>query len=195
MPTLTKKAKKRASTDTYPVVHIVTPAHRLTEAKRGGDPAVALCGAAVVDDGDPEAGICRDCVLAQFKVDDLTFDERTSQQYQAGFDSGKTVGVKDGRRLHANELRDAAYERARLEREELEKPRFELLEDGLLKFTFEDGVSTVRAGHVGSVALDFVDGQHRVTVEGRVLVANADRDLIRRHFDKLYVAVFGAPDS
>lgn len=107
----------------FPVAHIVTPAHRLADAKRGL-PVEGLCGAAVTGDPVGEAGLCVACAKAQWAKDDADFDERSQHRYDAG---------------RASALRDVDATRARHERE-LELARLEerrMMETNLGKFVHQ----------------------------------------------------------
>jgi hypothetical protein len=192
MPSLQRSKKSKSSSsastkDTYPVAHIVTPAHRLAEAKRGL-PVQALCGALVTGDPKPSAGLCTPCSIAQFEVDDKVADERAQTRYDAGREAGKVEGRRDAETAKSR----AEQERLAAERKELEKPRFE--DHGrTMTFTFDDGsTATMRKNRIGSVRLAPADnGGLAVLVDGIVLIAHADATLVRAHHANVHEAIFG----
>lgn len=199
MPSLrdrSKKKKKRPTAVTsngspYPVAHIVTPAHKLDDAKRG-EPVTALCGATITGDPDPEAGICAKCTTVQFEKDDKDSDDRAQKRYEAGLDAGKNTGKREGRQERDREIRTAAEEATRREREQLERTRFVDDGSGTIRFEYQDGsVGTARKDRVGSVRLAPAPEGHAVLVDGVVLIAHSDEALVRRHYDQVHQAVFG----
>lgn len=172
----------------YPLTHIVTPAHKLADAKRGEEVA-ALCGAVVSGDADPAAGICNPCVIAQMKKDDKDADDRAQKRYDAGREAGKQEGIRDGRAEHQRLEREAAAR----EREEAAKLKFEDL-GKTIRFTFPDGPATMRKNRIGSVRYGaYGEGQWAVFVDGVVLVSDGDAALVRRHYDQLMAVVFPNP--
>lgn len=181
------RPKKKKNGDVYPVAHIVTPAHRLAEAKRG-QKVEALCGATVTGDPDPNAGICTACSIEQFKKDDTVSDERAQQRYDAGVERGKTDGIREGRAERDRLDREAAA----LALEEARKPRFE--DRGkTMKFTFNDGsTATMRKNRIASVRLASTNGSHSVLVEGIPLIEHEDATLVQSHYTQVHEAVFGA---
>lgn len=103
--------RTRKKTTTYPVAHIVTPARQLAEAKKGED-VTALCGAKVISDPDPGAGICSACVIAQFEADDRSFDTRAQERFDAGRETGIEAGKREAKVEHDEAARaDRARER------------------------------------------------------------------------------------
>lgn len=184
MPRWRKRAAEPKKGDGF--AHIVYPASKLEEAVVKGEAVQARCGASITGAAYANAPLCQTCVVEQLRIDDTAAAEQATKRYEAG--------VTDGRQKHADEVAREAAAQARRERELLEAPRFEVVDTGrAVRFTFEDGTTaTVRRDHIGSVVLDQNNGLHRVVVDGYVLIANADLELVRRHHSRVHDVAFGS---
>lgn len=168
-----------------------TSAHLVAKSKMAnatpGETVEARCGAPITRDvfSDDDLPICQACVVAQLDGDDTAADEQARAKLEEGRQAGRTQ--------HASEVAAAGELEARRERERLEAPRFELVGDDAIRFSFEEGTTaTVRRDHVGSIVIDQQNGGvHRVVVDGYVLIAHTDEALVRRHHDRLHDVVFG----